>query len=202
VVLTLVSDHGDEFFEHGQKGHHRNLYEESVRVAWIVRAPGVPAGATLRGVAGLEDVAPTLLGLAGLPPLPEATGRNLAEHLVRGEPVPGAVLMQLNQIDALRGPDWKVLLDESSRLALYYDLASDPEEKRPQLGQKAAPEKVELLLERARAAREHGDALAWQGDSEVSLDDETESRLRALGYLGTATPAARREPGGAEAVIR
>jgi len=181
VVLALVSDHGEEFFEHGEKGHQNNLHETSVRVPWIVRAPGVPAGATLGGVAGLEDVAPTLLGLAGLPPLPEATGRNLAEHVRKGTPVPGAVLMTLNQVNALRGPDWKVVKDGSSRLAFYYDLARDPEEKHPQM---AEPDKLQLIHDRLRAARDHARALAWAGDTAVSLDAETEERLRALGYVG------------------
>jgi len=183
VIVALVSDHGDEFFEHGMKGHMHNLHEESVRVPWILRAPRDVGPGAISGVVGLEDVAPTLLGLAGQPPMPEATGRNLAAFLRRGDPVYGTVLMNLNQLVGLRGPGWKVILDGSTQAAVYYDLSSDPHEKRLLDARSVAPGKLELLQARLRAEREHGDALSWEGSSDVPLDDETKSRLRALGYV-------------------
>lgn len=38
-VIWLVSDHGEEFWEHGWNGHGANLYEESVRTVSIFSAP-------------------------------------------------------------------------------------------------------------------------------------------------------------------
>jgi len=184
ILVALVSDHGDEFFEHGRKGHMKALYEESVRVPWIVRYPGVvPAGAVIEGVAGLDDVAPTLLGLAGLPPLPEATGQDLSAALVEGGAVNGPELLTLRAQAALRGPDWKVLLDQSTGYAVYYDLVADPGEQAPQPARRAAPEKLEALAEHLREATGHAARLDWSDEKgAVELDERTRERLRALGY--------------------
>ena len=42
TVVALTADHGEEFWEHGERGHGKTLYEEVVRVPLIVRFP--PAG--------------------------------------------------------------------------------------------------------------------------------------------------------------
>src|SRR5262249_33288395 len=45
TLVVVVSDHGDEFFEHGAKGHRQNLFEPTLDVALIARLPGrLPAG--------------------------------------------------------------------------------------------------------------------------------------------------------------
>jgi len=184
ILVALVADHGDEFFEHGSKGHMKALYEESVRVPWIVRYPGVvPAGEVIEGVAGLDDVAPTLLGLAGLPPLPEATGQDLSAALIEGEAVNGTELLTLGGQVALRGPGWKVHLEQSTGYAVYYDLAADPGEQAPQPARRAAPEKLEALADRLREATGHAARLDWSDEKEaVELDERTRQRLRSLGY--------------------
>jgi arylsulfatase A-like enzyme len=184
IVIALVADHGDEFFEHGNKGHYKTLFDESVRVPWIVRSPGrVPAGTRVEAVAGLDDVAPTLLSLAGLPPLPEATGRDLAP-LFAGEDVPARPsLLTLHHKTALRGFGWKVLVDTRTGAAAYYDLVADPAEQRPARAQDVAPEKLAAALARIRDSNSYADTLSWKGDGEVELDAETRVRLRELGYI-------------------
>jgi arylsulfatase A-like enzyme len=85
TLVIVLSDHGDEFFEHGGIGHRRNLNEEVLRIPLIVRLSDVlPAGRVVRGLASLGDVAPTVLELLGVAPLPGMTGRSLMP-LVRGE---------------------------------------------------------------------------------------------------------------------
>ena len=39
TIVVVTSDHGEEFFEHGRKGHGTNLYDETIRVPWILRYP-------------------------------------------------------------------------------------------------------------------------------------------------------------------
>src|SRR5262249_29376716 len=66
TVVTLTADHGEEFGEHGLPGHGKALFEESLHVPLIVRAPGIaPAGARVPALASLIDVVPTALELAG-----------------------------------------------------------------------------------------------------------------------------------------
>jgi arylsulfatase A-like enzyme len=184
IVIALLADHGDEFFEHGKKGHYKTLFDESVQVPWIVRSPGlVPAGTRVEAVAGLDDVAPTLLAVAGLPPLPEATGRDLSPGLA-GKSVPArASLLTLRNAMALRGLGWKVLIDTRTGAAVYYDLVADRGEQRPARAQDVAPERLAAALARLRQSTAYAETLAWEGDGEVELDPETRARLRELGYI-------------------
>ena len=44
-AVIVVSDHGDQFYEHGSVGHGDTVYQELVHVPLIIRAPGAfPAG--------------------------------------------------------------------------------------------------------------------------------------------------------------
>ncbi|MGH0033396.1 MAG: sulfatase-like hydrolase/transferase [Myxococcota bacterium] len=184
IIVSLVADHGDEFFEHDQKGHYRDLYEESVRVPWIVHDPArIAPGTVVGGVAGLDDVAPTLLGLAGLPALPEASGRDLSAHLMDGSFVEQSKLLTVHQLAALRGPGWKVRFDRRSGLAVYYDLERDPAEQDPIPARKRAPERLAELKRRLDAETEYGESLDWDGDGSLELDAATRARLEELGYL-------------------
>jgi arylsulfatase A-like enzyme len=185
ILISLVADHGDEFFEHGAKGHYRTLYEESLRVPWILRLPGVvPPGGVVSGPVALDDVATTLIALAGLPPLPEATGRDLSRWVTGAAagPIPGAVLLSLYPKVALRGPDWKVILDTKSGDAEAFDLTRDPGEQDP-TRPTAGSTRVQEVLGRLQDALDHAARLSWSGTADVSLDDKTQDQLRALGYL-------------------
>lgn len=78
TVVVVTADHGDEFLDHGGKGHQHALYEELVHVPLVVWAPGrLPAGRRIATPVSLIDVAPTLLAIAGLPPLEQASGQSL-----------------------------------------------------------------------------------------------------------------------------
>ncbi len=66
TLVVVVSDHGDEFFEHGAKGHRQNLFEPTLHVALIARLPGrLPAGRRVPQRVSIVDVAPTVLDLCG-----------------------------------------------------------------------------------------------------------------------------------------
>jgi arylsulfatase A-like enzyme len=70
TILVYSSDHGSMLGSHGV-GSKRQPYEESIRVPFIIRWPGViPSGKQSRVLFGAIDIAPTLCGLAGVP-IPE-----------------------------------------------------------------------------------------------------------------------------------
>jgi arylsulfatase A-like enzyme len=187
TLVALVGDHGEEFFEHGNKGHMKALFEESIRVPWLMRQPGVLApGTVVDGVVALDDVGPTLLGLAGLDPLGEATGHDLSAALRAGGAGIGAEKLSVlpDGRAVLRGPGWKVLHAPRSGYAVYYDLDADPGEQSPRAVRQVAPEKLEELEDALAAAEAASDALPWEGeDDAVELDPATRDRLRALGYV-------------------
>ncbi len=74
TLVVVLADHGQELFEHGRFGHGETLYDESLRVPLIVKAPFQTAGVVVDTAVSLVDVAPTILDLAGLPPMPDAQG--------------------------------------------------------------------------------------------------------------------------------
>ncbi len=81
TLVVVTADHGDEFFDHGSIGHRSTVWPELCRVPLVIRVPGGAAGRRVPEMVSLVDVAPTLLELCGLPPLPEAEGRSLAPFL-------------------------------------------------------------------------------------------------------------------------
>ena len=64
TVIIFTSDNGYLMGEHRYVGK-RLGYEESLRVPFYMRGPGVPVGRTIGRVASMVDVAPTIVGLAG-----------------------------------------------------------------------------------------------------------------------------------------
>ncbi|MDP6461446.1 MAG: sulfatase, partial [Gemmatimonadota bacterium] len=64
TLIVVVGDHGEEFFEHGGKGHRRNLYGETLDIPLITRLPGVLAGGgVVAEPASLVDVFPTVVAV-------------------------------------------------------------------------------------------------------------------------------------------
>ena len=65
TIVCVVSDHGEEFGEHGKIGHGHGLYENLLQVPWILRIPGLGAD-VIETPVSLVDVFPTLLAAAGV----------------------------------------------------------------------------------------------------------------------------------------
>lgn len=111
TAIALVSDHGEEFGEHGRIGHGHGLYEGLLHVPWILSVPG-QAGQRIQRSASLLDLMPTLLGVMGVeaPPTegidqlsPDAKARPaFAEHLEPGRYERSLKAMQRKFIERFR----------------------------------------------------------------------------------------------------
>jgi arylsulfatase A-like enzyme len=67
TVFIVTADHGEQFGEHGLKGHGNSLYMELLHVPLVIRAPGLaPAGLRVSRVVSIRDVPATMLNLAGI----------------------------------------------------------------------------------------------------------------------------------------
>lgn len=67
TVILFTSDHGHLFGQHGLKAKGPFLYEDLVRVPWIVSTPRQSArGGVSAAMQSIADIAPTLLSLAGI----------------------------------------------------------------------------------------------------------------------------------------
>ncbi len=78
TVVVVVGDHGENLGEHGLLDHQLSLHRTLLHVPLLVVAPGhVAAGARVEDLVRVEDVAPTLLEIAGLTQPVRADGRSL-----------------------------------------------------------------------------------------------------------------------------
>ena len=68
TALVVTSDHGEGLGEHDEALHGFFAYQTTLRVPFLVRAPGIPPGRRLERTVRLVDVFPTVLELAGLAP--------------------------------------------------------------------------------------------------------------------------------------
>ena len=129
TYVFYISDNGILLGQHRAVGRKGNAYEETARVPFLVRGPGVPVGTVSQPVMNI-DLAPTLLELAGVP-IPESVdGRSLVPFL-RGQ-APASwrtdVLIEnwgLGPTYALRTPDWTYIHNDTEELELY-DMKADP----------------------------------------------------------------------------
>ncbi len=71
TVVVVTADHGEAFGQHGMSYHGVEVWDELVRVPWVVYVPGV-AARHIRAPRSQIDLAPTLLELMHLP-APAAT---------------------------------------------------------------------------------------------------------------------------------
>ncbi|MFZ5476643.1 MAG: sulfatase-like hydrolase/transferase [Myxococcota bacterium] len=128
ATWAVTADHGEEFGERGGWGHAMTLYAEQLRVPLIVSGERVGEPRVVEAIVGLEDVAPTLAALAGVP-FPGADGADaLGELPARG------FLADTSRYDENRlswlADGWRLDLDLARGRAALYDVAADPRETR------------------------------------------------------------------------
>lgn len=193
AVILFVADHGESLHEHDYLGHGRRVYQTCVHVPLLLRGPGVTPGRSAAPVRTL-DIAPTLLALTGLPPLPLALGANLlAGDVDPGrarvvETYGGAVPARVPGARALmagRPPIRQAVLLEGWKLILgdahpeLFDLRADPMEE-TDLSHKH-PERVRAMT--ATITQWNADVPADEQAEDAALSPDDLEALRNLGYL-------------------
>jgi len=85
TIVVYTSDHGDMMGSHGYGGK-RLPWEESCRVPFLVRYPGVVApAASVNGLFSTVDIYPTMCGIAGISVPSHCVGHDLSSAM-RGQP--------------------------------------------------------------------------------------------------------------------
>ncbi len=78
TLILFLGDNGYFFGEHGLGPERRFAYEEGVRSPFLARLPGrARPGSRVKELVICQDIAPTLIGLAGGRPGPQIQGRSL-----------------------------------------------------------------------------------------------------------------------------
>lgn len=151
-IIILLSDHGEEFGEHGGISHGKTLFEEQLRVPLLIKFPNNErAGSTLDLIVEMVDIAPTILDLLDLPAEPAFQGRSIFESIEHGERRVGYASLQLDDksIESAKTQNLKFIHDLPKHTKTWYDLQTDPGELHPI----DAPSPDGLLLARAASQK-------------------------------------------------
>ncbi len=187
TIVIVTADHGEALFEHGFLGHNTQLYEESIRIPLLIRAPGF-APRRVSDLVELIDLTPTIAELAGLADVPEASGfqgRSLVPALA-GSSIPEPKFAFSRTLwtkprYSVRGERFKLIWDSRTGASELYDLEVDPGERT-------------MLQNRVRAAYLREELFLWYREQErlkarepspddAILSDEERLRLESLNYL-------------------
>jgi arylsulfatase A-like enzyme len=187
TLVAFVADHGESLGEHGATGHVRVLYEQTLRIPFVLNLAGrVPRGVRIREPLRGRDVPLEILRALELDPGPFAAAARRAQvgsaaatgstplwwaysetyqpHIERGEP----------PLRSIRTERWKYIR-QAGQPGELYDLSSDRGELHDRL--EAEPERTEALRGVLALESRGGDA------APRPVDPETLERLRALGYV-------------------
>jgi len=160
TTVVITGDHGQAFgAPHPTYFHSGNVYEEDVRVPFVVWSPGLFAkGATSDAIGAHIDLAPTVLDLLGIPAPAGWQGRSL----LNPDAPRRAYFFGIRNdyIFGLRDGRYKYVLNSSQGREELYDLELDRSE-RMNLA-RAQPERCRELRQRLAAwvayQRQHGPA--------------------------------------------
>jgi len=130
TVVVFTSDHGETLGSHGVDEIDLP-YEESSRIPLLIRYPlRFEGGSEFDGLASNIDLAPTLLGLCGLPQLEGTQGVDLfAEGVVRSESIycEGQIGQPGEWRMVVRGLD-KLVVNAALKPTHLFNLGQDPYE--------------------------------------------------------------------------
>jgi arylsulfatase A-like enzyme len=197
TVIVVISDHGQGLGDH-EWMLHRLLFQEQIRLPFIIKAPGVQAGRRVSDLVRSVDLLPTVVDLLGAEfDVSHLDGKNL-DGLMRGETEPPrrAYAEQLNEWDhnsfvtqkrpkdrllySIMTKDWKLIYrDTLPEESMLFQLAQDPRELNNLFGSaenSAKSDELRAWLETEAVFRRE----PFAGET----DSEAEERLRSLGYLG------------------
>ncbi len=191
TAVIVTADHGDEFFEHGFKGHLRTLYREVVQVPLIVHVPGLSAGVVAQQPVSLVDLTPTVLDLLGVAAPAGVDGESLVPAMtgnpLEGRPALYAWLCSLKRrtnCQAMQRSDLGTLIHLFQPLRLEFYAPGDGLQHKNLARSSQWPRAEQLALMRSKLESQwRGFRSAGGQRGTVEVDKTTRERLRALGYV-------------------
>ncbi|MCP5047914.1 MAG: sulfatase-like hydrolase/transferase [bacterium] len=188
-LIILTADHGESLGQHGERTHGFFIYETTVHVPLIIRAPFEFPASTVNNVVELIDLAPTILDALGIAVPSSYQGQSLL-GLMMGENQRTKTSAYTetyyprlhfgwSELKALYfDKHWKYILAPKEEL---YDLSSDKTEG-DNLALKKSFQVTQVKSRFQRFIREKSMDARKPGEAK-SIDKEDLQKLAALGYL-------------------
>lgn len=195
TVTLLVSDHGENLYEHdGYLDHSMVVYETVMKIPALLALPGHPAS-RVDGLASITDLMPTLLDLVGIELPAEAAritaGRSLVP-MIEAETAAGDLrkfvvcetndygLAEEDQTIAIRSEKFKMILNNWKKGGReLFDLSRDPNERKSLTKLSFDAEAALTSYRQTWLDQPSGRSMA----KTTELDETTLRGLKSLGYL-------------------
>ena len=188
TIIVLSGDHGESLGEHGEKTHGFFIYNATLHVPLIIRAPELKTVKLVEASTSLTDIMPTVLNLLKIDVPSQVQGQNLLP-LLSGKDEQGprslyseTFLPRLHfNWSELRGVETQKYHFIDAPKPELYDLSKDPGETNNLLAQKKAVAE-EMRAKLTALIREYsaGPEMA----EKTGLDPALMERLKSLGYAG------------------
>ena len=184
TLVILTADHGDEFFEHGQKGHRKTLFDETLKVPLIIKFPlNQWKRKRIDKQVQIIDIVPTFLSYLSFNCNCNFQGESLmpliTDETKEFEPRHFADLH--GQLKCVRTNQAKYITAKKQREQLF-DLQKDKMEQHEiSMSESDRRERMHKTL---MNWLETADILAKNlGKSEFEYEEDLKKRLRSLGYI-------------------
>lgn len=212
AMIILLSDHGEEFYEHNGWAHSHSLYNELIKVPTLVKFPRSEfKDAQVTDVVGLIDFFPTILsyyqveydraGVDGIDLMPIIRGKKQArqrEFLISSISE-SRYIQEIPPKIALIHGDYKIIYNEpftTKELDYFkpaglppltpqievFDLKNDPGERRHISAAPAGLLKQAIPLI-LEIKKKIKSNISDKQDNEIELDEEARKQLESLGYI-------------------
>jgi choline-sulfatase len=202
TIVVVMGDHGEGLGEHGEGTHGFFVYQATMHVPLLIRAPyDLMAGRRVADTVRSIDILPTALELLGVSTSEQLDGTSVVPLMTGAKKELGLAAYSeaiyprfhfgWSDLRALTAGRYKFVAAPRPEL---YDLQQDPGEshnlyaERQALGDRMNQELI--ALERRMSAT------AAAPKAAVEVDPEARARLAALGYVGTFVTAPSPERAG------
>jgi choline-sulfatase len=213
AMIVLMSDHGEEFFEHKGWMHSHSLYDELIRVPVIIKFPGGQfKGTRVSEPVGVVDLMPTILSYYGIDyGAAKLDGKNLMplirdgrmhgeqRHYVVSTISTGKYFEAIPIKIALLFDDYKLIYNDpfgQEELEFFKDYALPPPVPKFELYNLTDdPDEIRNIVDTHKRLKDKMmpvildirkkilQKLSIQGKKKKIIDKEVKDQLKSLGYL-------------------
>lgn len=185
TIICLISDHGEEFMEHGLMKHGLDLYNECLRIPFFLYYPGKIEAKISEKKTNIMDVFPTLCHLANIPVPKNIRGKNLLSEYPGFDDLAVSTFYGFDpkhnstQLHALLENSYKLIYKPQDETFKLFNIKKDPGERKDL----ASEESNITARMRDKLLRKINDMQNVQRTLNITPDKETIRRLKALGYI-------------------